>query len=312
MKRFLLTAGLFAALALAGSPAAAQTGTARGKVVDDKGQPVADAKVVMEYMGGVTRKLETKTSKKGEFTQVGMQPGPYRFTVSKDGYQGVYIDARVSLGDPTYLPEFKLVPVAAATGGAGGGLAELKGAFARAVELYQAGKLDEAAAAYVEILAKQPSVPEAHYNLGVIYSQKKDAASAEASYLKAIELKPDYAEALVGLANLYQAGGQVAKAEALLGKAAADYPADGKIQFALAVAYFNTGKSAEAEGAFKKAKDLDPDNAEVYYFLGTIAVGQNNVPEAVANLEKYLSMSPTNQQNVATAQSLLGYLKPKK
>jgi len=41
-------------------------------------------------------------------------------------------------------------------------------------------------------------------------------------------------------------------------------------------------------------------------------VGQNKVPEAIASLEKYLAMNPQNPQNVATAQGLLGYLKPKK
>ena len=41
-------------------------------------------------------------------------------------------------------------------------------------------------------------------------------------------------------------------------------------------------------------------------------MGQNKIPEAIANLEKYLSMNPTNAQNTATAQGLLAALKPKK
>ena len=81
-------AGLLAA------PAQAQTGTARGKVLDAQGQPIADAKVLIEFQGGITRKFETKTNKKGEYMQVGMQPGPYRFTASKEGYQPGFIDVR--------------------------------------------------------------------------------------------------------------------------------------------------------------------------------------------------------------------------
>src|SRR5512147_90586 len=91
---FLLGLGLVAA-----QPAAAQTGSARGKVLDDKGQPVLDAKVTIEFMGGITRKFETKTNKKGEFMQVGMQPGPYRFTVAKEGFAPAMSEIRVSLGD---------------------------------------------------------------------------------------------------------------------------------------------------------------------------------------------------------------------
>jgi hypothetical protein len=62
MKRLLVTGGLFLALALAGSAAQAQTGTARGKIMDDKGQPIPDAVVTIEFQGGVTRKYETKTN----------------------------------------------------------------------------------------------------------------------------------------------------------------------------------------------------------------------------------------------------------
>ena len=38
-------------------------------------------------------------------------------------------------------------------------------------------------------------------------------------------------------------------------------------------------------------------------------VGQGKIPEAIANLEKYLSMNPTDAQNVATAQGLLKAMK---
>ena len=88
MKRLFVTGGLFLALALAGSAARAQTGTARGKIMDDKGQPIVDAIVTIEYQGGVTRKYETKTNKKGEYTQVGIYPGVYKVTVTKEDARG--------------------------------------------------------------------------------------------------------------------------------------------------------------------------------------------------------------------------------
>jgi cytochrome c-type biogenesis protein CcmH/NrfG len=72
------------------------------------------------------------------------------------------------------------------------------------------------------------------------------------------------------------------------------------------------GRQEEAAAAFKKAIAIDPAHAESYYHLGTIALNQNNMPEAIANLEKYLSLNPTNAQNVATAQGLIKALKPAK
>ena len=52
MKRLFVTGGLLLAFALAGSEARAQTGTARGKIMDDKGQPIQDAVVTSSTRAG--------------------------------------------------------------------------------------------------------------------------------------------------------------------------------------------------------------------------------------------------------------------
>lgn len=316
MKRFVLAGGLLVFLALLGTEARAQTGTARGKVVDEKGEAVAEARLEIEYLGGVTKKYEGKTNKKGEFTQVGLQPGVYRFTVSKDGYQGTFIETRVALGEPTYLPEIKLMSKTAAAAAAGGAadksMLVLKGAVDKAIELTKAGKLDEAEAIYKENLVKNPSIAVLHSNLALIYVMKKDPAAAEAEYLKAIEVQPDYAEAYAGLSNLYLSSNQAAKAQEFTAKAAADHPDDAKIQMQLGIVGFNTGKHEEAAAAFKKALALDPSLGETHFYLGSIAVGQGKTDECIAELEKYLGSSPQNAQNIATAQGLIAALKPKK
>jgi cytochrome c-type biogenesis protein CcmH/NrfG len=73
----------------------------------------------------------------------------------------------------------------------------------------------------------------------------------------------------------------------------------------------NANKHDEAEAAFKKAEALDPANPEIQFHLATIAINKGQNQECVARLEKYLSMSPKNATNVATAQGLLQALKPK-
>ena len=86
--RLLAAATLAFTFVAAGVPAAAQTtGQIKGKVVDGKGQPVDKAAVTIEFKGGVNLKREVKTNKKGEFIQVGLQPGPY--LVSAKGEAGV-------------------------------------------------------------------------------------------------------------------------------------------------------------------------------------------------------------------------------
>src|SRR5207245_7242541 len=126
---------------------------------------------------------ETKVNKKGEYTKGGIHPGVYKVTGTKERYQGGVLDARISLGEPTYLNDMKLMTKSAAQAAAAGadkGRAELSAAFKNATDLTQAGKYDEAIAAYNQILTTNPSIPEVQYNLGYIYTQKKDWASAEA------------------------------------------------------------------------------------------------------------------------------------
>jgi Tfp pilus assembly protein PilF len=315
MKRFLAAFGLLVLGLLAGSPAFAQsTGTVRGKIVDDKGQPVPDVVILLEYQGGVNRHNETKSNKKGEFAQVGLPPGPYKITVSKDGFQKVAFDQRISLGEPTTIPDVKLTrPGAAGAAGAAPdkGQAEMLGAFKKGVEAYNAGDMVAAEAAYKEVLAKDPTRYEAYHNLGLIYSRKKDLPAAEAAFNKALEMKPDYDDAYVSLANAYIGAGNTAKAYEIATKAAAAQPQSGKLQYLVGYVAYNTGKADEALAALTKAEALDASNPEIQYYLGMAAVNQNNIPEASKRLEKYLSMNPTNAQNVASAKAILPALKPK-
>lgn len=309
MKRYLTAGGLALGLALSGGIARAQTGIAQGKVLDASGKPLADVQVEISFQGGVTRKLQTKTNKKGEFIQVGLQPGVYRFTATREGYQGTFVEIKVGLGEPTVVPEIRLKEKGAAGGVPGSDVGQL---FQKAVELTKAGKLDEAEAAYVDLIAKNPSIAGLHYNLGYVHAQKKEYDKAEAEYQKVIEMEPTNADAYIQLAHVYADEKKDDKASELIAKAVADHPSDAKLIFTEGVYFLNSQKTDEAVAAFSKAESLDPSNAETQFYLGILAVQQNKKEMAIPRLEKYLSMSPSNTQNVQTAQGLLQALKPKK
>jgi Flp pilus assembly protein TadD len=310
MKRLITAAGIGGVLLFA--PAAfAQTGMARGKIIDDKGQPVAGAKITWEYQGGITRKGDVSTNKKGEFVQVGLQPGNYKFTVVVEGYQPEVVETRVGLGDPTVIPDFKLKPKAAAAGGAAAdpGLAALKASVDQAITLAQSGKVDEALAVYADLEAKHPTIHQIPFNMGGLYTMKKDWPNAEAMYKKALAIKPDFTDGVIMLSGVYANSGRMNEALDLLAKAVAENPSESKLLLQQGVILFNTGKQAEAGEVFENVKTSDPANPEPYYYLATIAVGQGKTPDAIANLEKYLSLNPQNTQNVATAKGLLAALK---
>jgi thioredoxin-like negative regulator of GroEL len=306
MKRTLTAAGLlagFALLAPAGS-ALAQTGGARGKVVDAEENPVADAQVLIEFQGGMTRRYEVKANEDGGYIQVGLAPGPYRITASKDGYQPGMIDVRVGVGGVDNVPNVVLTPLQVDTSAA-----ELRAKFAEGVELVQAGQLDEAEVTFKEILELRPDIVEVHQNLAHVYVQKQDWASAEATYLAALDFRPGSAELMTALAKVYQDSGQEEKAMEILGQVGGDDTVDGRAQFNKGIVLLDAGNSQGAQAAFEAALAADPPVAEAHFHLGTILVGQGKVPEAVEHLEAYLAANPKDGPNKETAMGLLEALK---
>ena len=83
------------------SPAAAQTGMVKGKVVDAKGAPVEAAKVTIEFTDGIARTYMVKSDKKGEYTQIGLAPGNYKVTAEKEKVGIQSFDGRVRIGETT-------------------------------------------------------------------------------------------------------------------------------------------------------------------------------------------------------------------
>ncbi len=308
MRHTLVAAGLLASLTLLAPPTQAQTGGARGKVVDAEGKGIPEATVVFDSPDGGPR-FELRTNKKGEYIQVGLSPGAYRITVSRDGYESRSIQARIGIGMATDIEKIELLPAQAAVQQPGSGEEVVREMFAKGVEHTQAGRLEDAAAVFEEINRAHPGILEVYRNLGFIYAQQKDWAKAEASFLAALELRPGEPDFVAALVKIYEQSGQEEKAKELVSRAASDNPADGTAQFNQGIFLLKEGKTDEAMGAFEAALAADPPAMEAHYYLGTLLVGQDKAPEAIEHLEAYVASNPENAQNLATAQGLLDALK---
>ena len=271
-------------------------------VQDEEGQPIADASVRLESLGSIALKYEATTNEKGEFTRVGMRAGPYRVTVTKEGFAPAASEVKVPLGETIRIEPFRLAPEAKEAESAA---EELQRQFAEAVRLQNAGELEEAEAIYKALLAKAPDVPEVHVNLGFVYAAREDWANAEASYLKALELRPGAADAAAALATVYRETGRQEEAVDLVERMANENPDDARAQLNKGIYLIAANENERAIEAFEAAIAVDPAMAEAYFRLGALMVGQNRIPEAIANLEKYLSLAPADAQNVAPARQLL-------
>ena len=304
IRRASLACVLVLGLAVAGTPAYAQTGQVKGKVVDAKDQPIEKAQVVIEATDGMGRKFTVSTNRKGEYIQIGLPPGQYRITATKDSLSAMH-EQRIGL-DPA---EVNLTLTA---GGAAGGasaedrkkaearIATIRGNFDLGVKLSNEGKNDEAIAKFNEVLKEAPKCVECYTNIASLQLSKKDYDAAEATYKQALTVNPSSAEAYNGLATVYNAQkkfDQAAEASAQAAKLGAAAPggASASTVFNQGVIAWNASKIPEAKKAFEEAVRLDPKLAEAHYWLGMANLNEGKMPEAAKSFEEYLKLDASGK-----------------
>ncbi|MEW6689377.1 MAG: tetratricopeptide repeat protein, partial [Pseudomonadota bacterium] len=136
---------------------------------------------------------------------------------------------------------------------------------ARGYALQERGEIAAAIECYEEALALEPSLAQAHNNLGNAYKACGRQQDAVASYRDAVAADPTLAEAHLNLGiALYEAG--------RLGEAAQNYRAARELKPALAEASLNLGFLLEQEGdargareAYRAAIAARPDFAEAHF-----------------------------------------------
>ncbi len=141
------------------------------------GKPVPDA--VMVFAAQVqTLSRQTKTDSKGEFLQVGLPSGEFQITTKKEGVGEDLTKTRVTQGQNapvtlTLRPAAPAGALAAAVATASPGAAaakataELQALAKTGAAHLNAGRNDEAIAAFTEIVAKAPTCADCYLNLGI-------------------------------------------------------------------------------------------------------------------------------------------------
>jgi len=300
---------LAAALLVAWAPAAmAQSTMIKGKVVDAEGKPLPGVGITIEFQGGVNRKLQTKTDKRGEFIQLLTESGPYKVTATADKLGSQSADVRVRLGQAA---EANIVLAPGSAAGDGGKGAALKKAFDEGVVASRAGDHDTAIAKFQAAAAIQGSCFDCYYNIGVAYMAKKDDKQTEAAWLKALEFKADYSEALNALATLYNNQKRFDEAAAMSAKAAASGSAGGgnaDAVFNQGIILWNQGKIAEAKTKFEEAIAANANLADAHYQLGMALLNEGKLAEAVSSFETYVKLAPDGQY-AAQAKGMIAQLK---
>ncbi|MCR9259760.1 MAG: HEAT repeat domain-containing protein [Pseudomonadaceae bacterium] len=156
-------------------------------------------------------------------------------------------------------------------------------------------------AEYLEMLALDADRPEAHVNLGVLLTRRKDITGAEAAYQKALQIEPGHEAAVVNLVDLYRATDREAQGGALLTSALVIRPDAADIHHVYGLWLVRQRRAEQALAALTRAAELAPEVARYGYVLAVALHGQNQVQSAFNTLDRVLQRHPYDVQSLSAA-----------
>lgn len=156
-----------------------------------------------------------------------------------------------------------------------------------------AGRYQEAAAAFREVLARDASNLEAILGLGSAAESVGDGNAARTMYSRALEISATEFRALYGLAKYYirarywrQALTYLEKAEPLVPQAAR-----GEFKLNQAVVYHELQQRTAARAAAEEAARLDPENYTALDLLSSIRLGEGEFDESRRLVERMIAVA---------------------
>ncbi len=140
----------------------------------------------------------------------------------------------------------------------------------------------------LEISTTNPRDADAHYQLGLIYQQRRQYSEAAARFQKAVEIDPDEADYHLQLGRVAREQGRNEDAVRSLETAASlnEKAALGEVWRELGAAYFQISRTAEAAAALQKYTDRRPYDPEGLYWFGKSLVALGRKAEAKQMFEQ--------------------------
>lgn len=151
-------------------------------------------------------------------------------------------------------------------------------------------RMDEAEKKIKDVLGKDPSVLEARYILGNIYSKQKKYDEAIEEFRKALEVDPDYYDAILGMATTYKKAGMFDEAIVGFKRMVEMDPRDTKSFLHLGDIYHEKGQLEEAKNYLKSGIAINPEAPVFHSKLGAVYLKMNMYDEAEQEIERALSI----------------------
>jgi predicted O-linked N-acetylglucosamine transferase (SPINDLY family) len=174
-----------------------------------------------------------------------------------------------------------------------------------AMALHRAGRLEEAAAGYEAVLARDPANFDALHYLGVIALHSGNAQRAIDLLEHALELHPEAWPAIVQLGAAYVAAGRRDDAQRQFLRAIALAPDSVPAHEGLAHLWHEQGRLVDAAAEFGNVVRLQPNAVVAHVNLGTTLGQLERYGDALACYERALAIDPQHSVALLNAAAVL-------
>ncbi len=163
----------------------------------------------------------------------------------------------------------------------------------RAIELFQARRLAEAAGIYRGIIERRPDMAIAYQHLAFLQWESGQPEMAITTLTLARQKAGESAETDTLLGMYLSESGRAAEALPLLERTVLLPDAGVDALNALGIAYERTGQPEKAAETFERLLDVDPRNAMAVQNLGSVHLAWNRLDEAERAFQRALDINPS-------------------
>lgn len=309
-KTWIVLACVFAMTSIAFAQAGRGKGRLTGSVVNEKGEPVANATVKLEFeKGGL--KDETVTNAKGEWSFISLGTGGVLLIVIADGYLDGSAQAQVQQleKNPPVRILLREDRERKARVKDEASMLELE----RGNQLFSERKFDEALEIFSKFAEINPNVYQIYFNIGDTYREKGEFDKANEQYAIAQAKAKEKADVIMQAKALASFGEICLRQEKL--KEAGDYfaqsialnPKDEILAYNVAEIFFGRNQTDKAIEYYLLATQIKPEWSEPYLKIGYAYLNKGDMAKAVAQLKEFLKRDPESAQ-APVVQSLIDSL----
>lgn len=164
----------------------------------------------------------------------------------------------------------------------------------QAVQLHQAGRLDEAERLYAQLLSRQPNMFEALHLMGLLRMHQNRLEEAVGFMARALNLRPDAPETLTNYGLALVSLDRPAEALPILERVAAAAPHNAAIRSNIGGVLQRLGRNQEALAMLNQALALAPRDAAALTNRGLVLHALGRIEEAVDSFTRALAILPAS------------------